>query len=111
MKRLMIAGAGALALFAGGYAMAQDADSDTVTIAPAHEKIIRDYVVKEHMRPVDVDENVTVGATIPENVTLEPVPEQIYTTAPEVKKYRYFYWKDRVVFVDPDSHKVVDIVD
>ena len=110
MKRLVIAAAGALALFAGGYAIAQDDDA-TVTIAPEHEKVIKEYVVKEHVRPVDIDENVTVGATIPENVELAPVPEQIYDTAPEVKKYRYFYWKDRVVFVDPDTHKVVDIVD
>lgn len=109
MKRFVIAGAATCVLFAGGYALAQD--EATVTIAPEHEKVIKDYVVKEHVRPVDVNENITVGATIPANVDLEPVPEKIVTTAPEVKRYRYFYWKDRVVFVDPDSRKVVNIVD
>ena len=108
MKRFTIAGAAAIALFAGGYALAQD--EATVTIAPDHEKVIKDYVVHEHVRPINVDENIAVGATIPENVELQPVPEQIYTTAPEVRKYRYFYWKDRVVFVDPDSRRVVDVV-
>ena len=109
MKRLTIAAAGAVALFAGSAALAQDDAS--VTIAPEHEKVIKDYVVQEHMRPVDVDENISVGATVPQNVELAPVPERIYTTAPEVRKYRYFYWKNRVVFVDPDSRRVVDIVD
>lgn len=108
MKRFPIAGVAAVALLAGGYALAQEA---TLTIAPEHERVIKDYVVKEHMRPVDVDENITIGATVPESVELAPVPEQIITTAPEVRKYRYFYWKDRVVFVDPDSRRVVDIVD
>jgi hypothetical protein len=107
MKRLRIAGTCAIALFAGSVAMAQDA---TVTIAPEHQTVIKQYVVKERVRPVDVDEDLTVGATVPQTIELAPVPEQIYTTAPEVRNYRYFYWKDRVVFVDPDSRKVVDII-
>jgi hypothetical protein len=109
VKLLTFATAGAIALFAGQVAFAQD-DSATLTIAPEHEKIIRDYVVKEHVRPATVDETFAVGATVPDTVDIAPVPEQIYTTAPEVKKYRYFYWNNRVVFVDPDSRRVVDII-
>jgi hypothetical protein len=109
VKRFAFAGAGVIALLASGYALAQD--EATITIAPEHEKIIRDYVVQEHVKPVDVDENFAVGATVPDTVELAPVPEQIYTTAPEVKKYRYFYWKNRVVFVDPDSRRIVDVLD
>lgn len=108
MNRFTFAGVGAIALLAGGYAFAQD--DATLTIAPEHEKIIRDYVVKEHVRPVNVGEDFAVGATVPDTVELAPVPEQIYSTAPEVKKYRYFYWKDRVVFVDPDSRRIVDVI-
>jgi hypothetical protein len=106
---LTIAAAGAVALFACGTAFAQD--DATLTIAPEHEKIIKDYVVQEHVRPVQVQENFAVGAPVPDGVELSPVPEQIYTTAPEVKKYRYFYWKDHVVFVDPDTRRIVDIMD
>lgn len=109
MKKLTFASVGAVALLAGGVAFAQD--ETTVTIVPAHEKVIKDYVVKEHVQPIDVDGNFAVGATVPQDIELAPVPEQIYTTAPEVKKYRYFYWKDRVVFVDPDSRRIVDVID
>jgi hypothetical protein len=109
VKRFTFIGATAgVAVLATGLAFAQDA---TVVIAPEHEKVIKDYVVQEHVRPVDVDTDFTVGATVPENVELAPVPERIYTTAPEVKKYRYFYWKDHVVFVDPDTRRIVDVVD
>jgi hypothetical protein len=109
VKRFTFASVGAIALLASGYALAQD--EATITIAPEHEKIIRDYVVHEHVKPIDVDQDFAVGATVPDTVELAPVPEQIYTTAPEVKKYRYFYWKNRVVFVDPDSRRIVDVID
>jgi len=109
VKRFTFAGVGAIALLASGYALAQD--DGTVTIAPEHEKVIKEYVIQEHVKPIDADGNYAVGATVPENVELAPVPEQIYTTAPEVKKYRYFYWNNRVVFVDPDSRRIVDVVD
>jgi hypothetical protein len=30
---------------------------------------------------------------------------------PEAQRYQYFDWKGRMVFVDPDSRRVVQIVD
>ena len=107
MKTLTIAGAAA-ALLASGYAMAQDT---TLTIEPAHRTIIKQYVVKEHIRPVTVKESVAVGTVLPEDVSLQPVPEAWVTTAPEVQNYEYFDWNGKVVFVEPKTRKVVQIVD
>jgi hypothetical protein len=108
VKKLTFASVGVAALLASGFALAQD--DATLTIVPEHEKVIRNYVVQEHVQPVDVDGNFIVGGTVPDTVELSAVPEQIYTTAPEVKKYRYFYWNNRIVFVDPDSRRIVDVV-
>lgn len=107
MKHLFIAGTAA-ALFASGYAMAQDA---TLTIEPAQRTIIKQYVVKEHVRPVTVKENVTVGTVLPEDVTLQPVPQAWSTEIPAVRTYQYVDWDGKVVFVDPQTRKVVSIVD
>jgi hypothetical protein len=109
MKHLLIASTAA-ALLATSYAYAQDMD-DTVTIAPEHRTIIKQYVVKEHVRPVTVKENVTVGAVVPEDVTLEPVPSAWVSSVPEVSHYDYFDWNGKVVFVEPKSRKVVQIID
>ena len=46
----------------------------------------------------------------PQGVELQPVPEEIYTKVPDARRYEYFDWNGRVVFVDPGSRKVV-IVD
>lgn len=109
MKHLLIAGA-AVALLASGYAYAQDAEA-TLTITPAHRTIIKQYIVKEHVRPATIREDVAVGAVIPADVTLEPVPSAWISTAPEVKSYDYFDWNGKVVFVEPQSRKVVQIVE
>jgi len=107
MRHLMLAGAAAT-LLVSGYAMAQDA---TLTIEPAHRTIIKQYIVKEKVRPIRVKETVTVGAVVPADVELQAVPETIYDEAPEVKNYEYFDWDGKVVFVEPHSRKVVQIVD
>jgi hypothetical protein len=39
------------------------------------------------------------------------MPEAIYTKIPESKRYEMMYWNGHAVFVDPDSRKVVQIVD
>jgi hypothetical protein len=107
MKYGIIAGTAA-ALLVSGYAMAQDA---TLTIEPAHRTVIKQYIVKEHVRPATIKETVAVGTVLPEDVSLQPVPEEWVTTAPEVKSYDYVDWNGKVVFVEPKTRKVVSIVD
>jgi hypothetical protein len=129
MKRLWMAGLAAAGLFAAGSAMAQDmpppADqgpppgqtetktttTTTWTVKPEERTVIHDYVVKERVHPAPVQEEISVGAPVPPGVELQPVPEEIYTSVPEARSYDYFDWNGRMVFVDPDSHRVVQIVD
>ncbi len=103
MKHLLIAGTAVVLL--AGTAMAQDA---TLTIEPAHQTIIKQYVVKEHVRPEVVKEDVAVGTTLPEDVELQPVPSA-WSTVPEVRSYEYFDWNGKVVFVEPKMPAMVRI--
>jgi len=123
MNRLWMAGIAAAAMVAGTSAMAQDeappgsmektttTTTTSWTVRPEERTVIHDYVVKEKVRPETVKEEVTLGAPVPADVELQPVPEEIYTKVPEARRYEYFDWDGRVVFVDPDSRKVVQIVD
>ncbi len=101
MKHLLLATA-AVALLAGP-AMAQ-----TVVIAPEQRAIIKDYVVKERVRPHSFRSRVTIGATLPADVELTPVPE---TWGPTFRSYRYIYTGDDIVLVDPDTRRVVEVID
>ena len=62
MKRILLAGVTAVALAASGQAFAQTA---TVEIAPEQRTKIKEYVVKEKVRPVTISERISVGATLP----------------------------------------------
>jgi hypothetical protein len=54
---------------------------------------------------------VRVGDRVPEFVDIEPVPRQIAAETPDVARFDYFVLNDQVVLVDPDSRKVVDIIE
>jgi hypothetical protein len=91
------------AAVATGPAFAQ-----TVVVAPEQRTVIRDYVVKEKVRPHKLQSRVTVGGTLPADVELAPVPE---TWGPSFRSYRYVYTGDDVLLVDPSSRRVVEVID
>src|SRR5438270_7942980 len=106
MKRTFIAGAAAIAVLASSQILS--AQTTTVEIAPEQRTKIKEYVVKEKVKPVTVKERVSVGATLPADVELAAVPSD---WGPSVSKYRYVYHDNHVVLVEPSSRKVVQIID
>jgi hypothetical protein len=105
MNRTLVAGATAVALLFAGQALAQ---SVAVEIAPEQRTKIKEYVVKEKVRPATVKERVSVGAVLPDDVELRSVPAD---WGPSVSRYRYVSHDNHVVFVEPSSRKVISIID
>jgi hypothetical protein len=95
--------AAATALLIGSQALAQ-----TIVIAPEQRTVIKDYVMKEKVRPHKFQSRVAIGATLPADVELVPVPE---TWGPSFRSYRYVYTGDDVVLVDPSSRRVIEVID
>ena len=112
MKRVWLVGLAAAGLLASGSAFAQmETTTTTWTVRPEERTVIKDYVVKEKIRPAPIKEEVAIGVAVPADVELQPVPAAIYAKVPEARRYEYFDWDGKVVFVDPGSKKVVQIVD
>ena len=116
MKSFVIATAAAIGLLAAVPPSAQTSVTTTttettgsVTIGPEKRTIIRQQLGTS--APVTIKERVTVGATVPETVELQSVPETIVSDVPSVKGYPYFVYNDDVVLVDPQTRKVVTIVE
>ena len=103
MKAYLIAGVAALAIT--GQALAQSA---VVEIAPEQRTTIKQYVVKEKVKPITVKERISVGATLPADVELRTVPS---AWGPTFTKYRYVYSNDNVYLVEPSSRRVVTVID
>jgi hypothetical protein len=99
------------ALYVAGFAAAlltTQAVAQTVVVSPEQRTTIREYVTKEKIRPHHLQSRVTVGATLPADVELAPVPE---TWGPSFHSYRYIYTGDDVVLVDPSSRRVIDVIE
>jgi hypothetical protein len=92
----------------GTVQMPQRAGTTSVSISPEQRALIREYVVKEKLRPHQLQSRVTVGATLPADVELSPIPE---TWGPSFRSYRYIYTGDDVVLVDPTSRRVVRVIE
>jgi hypothetical protein len=80
------------------------AAADTVVIKPEQETVIREYVQKKPLASIDLPGiELNIGSTLPETVELHAVE------VPDVT-YRYVVVGGRTVLVDPDTRKVVHIM-
>ena len=105
MKPYVLAGATAVTVLLAGQAFAQ---RTTIEVAPEQRTRIKEYVVKENVRPVTVREQVRLGTKLPADVELHDVPSD---WGPSVTRYKYIYAGDRVHFVDPASREVIYDID
>jgi uncharacterized protein DUF1236 len=55
--------------------------------------------------------NVTVGAALPGDVIINPLPPTIVELVPQFSGYDYFVVGDEVVIVDPATRQVVEIIE
>lgn len=106
MKNAIFGSMIAAALLSGPAAVAQV--SAEISIGKPEQTRIKEYVVKEKVKPTMIKEKVIVGSTLPADVELAPAPSD---WGPSVSKYRYVYTNDNVVLVEPSSRRVVHIVE
>ena len=48
--------------------------------------------------------------TVPQDIELSTVSETVVTDVPELRSYRYFIYEDQVVFVEPETRRVIEIL-
>lgn len=97
MKYLMGITAAALFFAGAGAVVAQD-----VVIQPEQETVIKEYVKKQPLASVKVPGvELNVGSTLPDTVELHEVPNV---------RYRYVVVDNQTVLVDPDTRKIVKVI-
>ena len=83
-----------------------------LTLSQSQQQLIRDTVTREHLPEAHVGEQFSYGVTVPQDVTLEPVPQPLIAQIPMIEQYRMFViGGDRIVLVDPDTREVVDVIE
>jgi hypothetical protein len=77
-----------------------------LSLAPQQRTRIKEYVVRQ--RVPAMQERVVVDQPLPQEVELQAVPQE---WGPQVRQYRYVYADDQVMFVDPSTRRVVEVVE
>jgi len=93
-----------------GYGSAAAHGSDRIVISDDTRTRFRELVRSS---------STTVGSTSPSGggtsasncLSLQPVPEELARTHPELSSYRYLAIGDQVVLVDPQQQKIVQVID
>ena len=70
------------------------------------KEIVKD--AKTDATPASVQ--ATVGETIPQGVSPQPMPSAVAQKVPQVKAHSYFLTAEQVVIVDPKDNKVVEVI-
>jgi hypothetical protein len=106
-RAIAILGAGLALLFSVGSSVAQPAEEFQWT--PRIEREVFSRVTRERVRtPAPVGFSATVGEEVPATVELYEMPSDIEYAA--VRSYRYMVHDDRLYIVDPDTRKVVRVI-
>ena len=65
-----------------------------------------------NVRPItNVNFSVSVGTVVPRSVTLSLLPASFVEIIPQYRGYRFFVVRDEVVIVEPNSLRIVDVIE
>jgi hypothetical protein len=53
---------------------------------------------------------LNVGVAVPGSVRLAPLPATIVSIVPRYRGYNHFVTDERIVIVEPTSHKIVEVL-
>ncbi|MBX4928450.1 hypothetical protein ABID08_001571 [Rhizobium binae] len=104
MRKTMLATAAMLTICSAAFAQSTVIVSDP---APAGSVVlpgeVRTYVMEQNTPSVVYDGEITVGATLPDTVEVH--------TVPNVDGYGYTVINERRVIVEPETHRVIQVLE
>jgi hypothetical protein len=85
---------------------------DTVNLTMEQRHIIKEIILKDlKTAPQAVNAPMTVGATVPAGIPLQPIPVEVSAKIPQLKTHSFLVKDDKVIIVDPKDNKVAALVE
>jgi uncharacterized protein DUF1236 len=114
VSKVSLATLAVAALLAGsgtGWAQSSTTTTTTTTISPDQETTIYRTITHEQVavQPPPPEWSPSVGIEVPAQVQLYDMPSSV--DVPTVRSDRYTVVNGHVVLVDPDTHRVVRIIE
>jgi len=84
----------------------------TPTLTPAQKQVIWQNLSSEKTMRANKSKDYAprLGATVPDGVSVQSLPDDIANDAPGLKGYQYAMLKNEIVIIHPASKKIVDII-
>jgi hypothetical protein len=84
---------------------------DNLTLTPSQQRIVwRDLGKQASNQTAPSNFTASVGATIPGDVTIKAVPAKVAARVSSLKPYDFARLNDKLVIVNPNDKKVVDVI-
>ena len=96
----------------GGAADVYPSQDMDERVSPMKQQIGETFRGLDNRPPAsDVTFDATVGATVPDNITRSPVPDEIIAISPETRGYEYVTLADgTVVLVHPEDNTIATVI-
>jgi hypothetical protein len=86
--------------------------SGSASLTTEQRTKISTTIKQTNVRPVtNVNFNVSVGTVVPRDVTLHALPPTIVEVYPQWRSYRFILVGDEIVIVEPDTLRIVAVID
>ena len=80
-------------------------------LTASHKQIIYDKIIGERSQSLPGGQQLTVGQTIPDSVTLNTMPIEVKDQIGLLKDYKYVkFLDDKILIVDPATREIMDII-
>jgi len=84
--------------------------SPPALLAPEKQAIIKEHVNRTKVPATEMSGPVAVGTTVPKDVSLYSLPQDLMTEIPTVTSYRFLVSGHVIAVVEPESRRVIQII-
>jgi hypothetical protein len=79
-------------------------------LSPEKQALIREQAKRGDLPVVTLNEPARMDMTIPDEVELLALPQDVSTETPSTTSYRYLITSDVIAVVEPQSRKVIQLI-
>ena len=84
---------------------------DNLSLTTAQQKTAwRDLSTEDAGQPAPSSFSASRGATVPDDITLRPIPEKVVGEIPKLKPYQYARLPNEILIVNPNEKKIVGVI-
>ena len=85
-------------------------ESRPVVLSPETQALVREQAKRPNLPVAQLSEPARIDMTIPEEVELLAMPQDIGTDTPTTTSYRYLITSDVIAVVEPQSRRVIQLI-